>query len=188
MTIASIDIGSSKICTMVADVDINENKITKIYGVGTAPSRGIQKGVITELSTATEAIRESVKNAESTVAPKVKQAYIGFSGKLVSCTNSTVTVTTRREHIITRTQIREADKKVYKIPFPQDRVVVNITRRKYTVDGVGGIKNPLGMHGYRLDLESHIITAEMSSVENLLFCVRQAGVRLPIAVVNPLAS
>ncbi|HJX69766.1 MAG TPA: cell division protein FtsA [Dehalococcoidia bacterium] len=188
MAIASIDVGSSKICTLVADVDINENKITKIHGVGMAPSRGIQKGIVTDLGSATEAIRESVKNAEGTVAPKIKQAYIGFSGKLISCTNPTVTVTTHRGHIVTKAHIREADIKVHKIPFPEDRVVVNITRRQYTLDGIGGIKNPLGMHGYRLDLESHIITTEVSFIENLLFCLRQAGVKLPIAVVNPLAS
>lgn len=187
--VACVDIGSSKICTIIANV--RDGKIVDILGVGHAASRGVQKGVIVDIEDATRAIRESVEKAQSDMAPKVSWALVGFSGKHISSTNPMVSVDTRRaDHLVTPLAITQAERKIQAVAFPDDRVKVNIIKRQYTLDRVEGIKNPLGMHGFRLDLEAHIVTADYAYMENFELCLRRAGVAASANnfVANPLAS
>ncbi len=186
--IACIDIGSTKVCTVIANV--SDGRIVQILGIGQAPSRGVQKGIIVDLDDATAVIKESVEKAEST-APKVRAAFVGFSGKHISSTNPMVSVDTRRrDHLVTELAIREAERKIQSVVFPDDRIKVNFVKRQYAIDRVGGIRNPLGMHGFRLDLEAHIVTADLGYMENLAACLRRAGLGLTLDsfVANPLAS
>ena len=186
--IACIDIGSSKICTIIANV--SDGRVIQILGVGHTASRGVQKGIIVDLDDATAAIKESLEKAEST-APKVEMALVGFSGKHVSSTNPMVSVDSRRrDHLVTDLAIREAERKIQAVVFPEDRVKVNIIKRQYAIDRVGGIRNPLGMHGFRLDLEAHIVTADLGYMENIAACLRRSGVSVTAGsfVANPLAA
>ena len=186
--IACIDIVSTKICTIIANV--SDGRIIQVLGVGHAASRGIQKGIVVDIDDATLAIKESVDEAQS-AAPKVEVPLIGFGGKHISSTNPMVSVDTgRRDHLVTEAAIGEATGKLQAVVFPEDRVKVNMVRRQYAIDRVGGIRNPLGMHGFRLDLEAHIVTADYGYMENLLVCVRRAGVAASLGdcVATPLAS
>ena len=186
--IACIDIGSTKICTVIANV--SDGRVVQVLGVGNAASRGVQKGIIVDIDDATVAIKESLENAE-VAAPKVGSALIGFSGKHISSTNPMVSVDThRRDHLVGEAAVTEAERKIQAVVFPEDRVKVNIVKRQWAIDRVGGIRNPLGMHGFRLDLEAHIVTADMGYMENLIACFRRAGVAATLAdfVANPLAS
>jgi len=173
--IAGIDIGSSKICTVIGRVD--EGRIASILGVGQAASRGVQKGVIVDLEDATRAIRESIDRAQGDSVPKVRWAVVGFSGKHISSTNPMVSVDTRRrDHLVTEVALAQADRKIQSVVFPDDREKVQIIRRHYALDRIEGIKNPLGMHGFRLDLEAHIVTADYAYMQNLRLCLERAGV------------
>ena len=188
-TIACIDIGSSKICTIIANVA--DKRIDSILGVGEVASRGVQKGIIVDMDDASMMIRESVERAQSATAPKVGWALAGFSGKHISSTNPMVSVdTSRKDHLVTESAIGEAKSKLEAIVFPEDRVRLNMVGRQYAIDRVGGIRNPLGMHGFRLDLEAHIVTADYGYMQNLLECLRRAGVAVSLGslVANPLAS
>ena len=187
--IACIDIGSSKICTIIANV--NDGRIVDILGVGNAMSRGVQKGIVVDIEDVTRSIRESVDRAQSTMAPKVGWAVVGFSGKHISSTNPVVSVdTSRRDHLVTELAIAQAEKKIQGVVFPEDRVKVNIIKRQYALDRVEGIRNPLGMHGFRLDLEAHIVTADYAYMENVALCLKRAGVGITgdSFVANPIAS
>jgi len=187
--IVCVDVGSSKICTVVANV--SDGRIIKIVGVGHAASRGVQKGVIVDIDDATMAIKESIGMTEG-FAPKVNRAFVGFSGKHISSTNPMVSVDTsrHRDHLVGPAAIEEADKKIRSVVFPEDRVPVNIIRRQWAIDRVGGIRNPLGMHGFRLDLETHIVTGDYGYMENLKLCLERAGVAVSPSgfIANPLAS
>ncbi|MFC1999942.1 cell division protein FtsA [Chloroflexota bacterium] len=186
--IACIDIGSTKICTVIANV--SDGRVVQILGVGNAPSRGVQKGIIVDIDDATIAIKESLEKAE-VAAPKVGAALIGFSGKHISSTNPMVSVDThRRDHLVGEVAIDEAEGKIQAVVFPEDRVKVNIVKRQWSIDRVGGIRNPLGMHGFRLDLEAHIVTADYGYMENLIACLRRSGVAATLGdfVANPLAA
>lgn len=187
-SLACIDIGSSKICTVIANV--GDGRVIDILGVGRALSRGVEKGIVIDIDDATFAIKEAVEQAESG-APKVGGVLVGFSGKHISSTNPMVSVDTgRTNHLVNDSAIREVEKDVRNIAFPEDRVKVNIVKRHYAIDRVGGIRNPLGMHGHRLDLEAHVVTADYGYMENLMVCLQRAGVGVSLDsfVANPLAS
>jgi cell division protein FtsA len=183
--ISCIDIGSTKICTLVASV--REKNITKIIGTGVVPSAGVEKGVIAALSHATQAIKESVAKAEYT-APKVEQAWIGFSGKHIRSLNNRVPVTIDNpKHMVTPAAIKQGAVAVEKLHFPKDRRMLPVILKQYFLDGTN-IKNPVGMHGHRLDVEAHIITAGEASLGNLETCLRRAGVSIGGMIVNHIAS
>lgn len=187
--IACVDIGSSKVCTVIANV--SDRRIVDILSVGKAVSRGIQKGIVLDIEDATASIRESVENAQGGSGPKVSSAVVGFSGKHISSTNPMVSVDTRRrDHLVTELAIAQAERKIQAVVFPEDRVKVNIIKRQYALDRVEGIKNPLGMHGFRLDLEAHIVTADYAYMENLALCLKRAGVMVTAEsfVASPLAA
>jgi cell division protein FtsA len=186
-SVAFIDIGSAHIQTILATVN---DETACIHGVGCVPSRGVRNGVVVEVEDATNAIEASVREAQGTGDTKVRQAVVGFSGRHISSVNPATAVETDRRHrVVTESVLREAEKEIRSIALPEDRLKVNIVARQYDLDRLQGIKNPLGMRGFRLDLEAHVVTAETASVENLALCVRRAG--LPVAagslVANPLA-
>ncbi|MEA2122188.1 cell division protein FtsA [Dehalococcoides mccartyi] len=184
--IAAIDVGTSKICTVMADT---ENGDLRILGVGVVASRGMQKGMVVNLNEAKEAIRESVSMAERTAGYKLKSALIGVTGKHINSKNNRGVISiTRNDHLVRQSDLQRAIDIASSITMPQDRKVLHIIPRNYSVDGQEGVSNPVGMHGFRLDVETHIITAASNSIENLTKCIRAAGVEIDDLVFNPLAS
>ena len=183
--ICCVDIGSSKICTLVASV--REKTITKIIGAGIVPSAGVEKGVVSDLLNARRAIKESLAKAEHT-APKVERAWIGFSGRHIRSLNNRVPVTIGHpKHLVTPAALRRGATAVQKLNFPQDRRMLPPILRQHFLDGIS-IKNPVGMHGFRLDVEAHIITAGEAYLQNLENCLRQARVSIEGLVANPVAA
>lgn len=184
--ISCIDIGSTKICTLVASV--RESNVTKILGAGIVPSRGIEKGVVTDVSYATQAIKESVAKAEYTAPWKVEQAWIGFSGRHIKSLNNRAPITIDNpRHMVTPAAVRQGAAAVEKLHFPKDRRMLPAILRQYFLDGTS-VKNPVGMHGHRLDVEAHLITAGEPYLEKLETCLRQAGVSIGGMIVNHIAS
>lgn len=184
--ISCIDVGSTKICTLVASV--RKKNITKILGVGIVPSLGVEKGVITDPSYATQAIKESVAKAEYTAPWKVEQAWIGFSGRHIKSLNNRVSVTIDNpRHMVTPAAVKQGTVAVEKLHFPKDRRMLPITLRQYFLDGTN-IKNPVEMHGRRLDVEAHVITAGEADLGKLETCLRRAGVSVGGMIVNHIAA
>ena len=179
--ICCIDIGSSKICTLVASV--REKTVTKIIGAGVVPSAGVEKGVVSDLVSARRAIEESLAKAERT-APKVERAWIGFSGRHIRSLNNRVPVTIGHpKHLVTSAAVRRGATAVQKLNFPEDRRMLPPILRQHYLDGIG-IKNPVGMHGFRLDVEAHIITAGEAYLQNMENCLRQVRVSIEGLVAN----
>ena len=183
--VVGIDVGTTKVCTLVGRVE-DSNSI-RILGVGIEPSEGIRKGVIVDLSAASQAIMQSVKKAESTSGLEITSALVSIAGSHVASVNSRG-ATAVNGNIIEQFDIDHALEQARAVAIPHDREIIHVIQRGFSVDGQDGIRNPRGMHGYRLEVEAHIITAAAATVDNLRQCVGAAGVEIQQFVLNPLAS
>ncbi len=183
--IVGIDVGTTKVCTLVGRVE--DGGVLRIMGVGIEPSQGIQKGVIIDLDAATQAIARSVERAESSSGLEITSALVSMAGAHVSSINSRGVVSVTGD-VIDEFDIARALDSARAVAIPHNREVIHVVQRGYTVDGQDGIRAPLGMHGYRLEIETHIVTASTATVENLYQCVSAAGVAVQQFVLNPLAS
>ena len=183
--VVGIDVGTTKICTLVGRIE--DEKTIRILGVGIEPSDGIRKGVIVDLAAATQAITHSVERAEQTSGLEIASALVSLAGAHVSSVNSRG-ATAIPGGVIDASDMAHALDQARAIAIPHDREIVHIIQRGFSVDGQEGIRTPLGMHGYRLEVEAHIITASAATVENLRQCVGAAGVEIQNFVLNPLAS
>ena len=186
-TLTSIDVGTTKICTTVADID--EGGGIRVTGVGITPSHGLHKGLVVNINDAKESICESVKRAEQASNYKVESAYIGVTGRHVtSLNNRGVVAVTRNDRLVRPDDLKRVLASAQSVKVPKDRKLLHIIPRSYAIDGQVGIKNPVGMHGFRLDVETHIITAAVTSVQNLIKCIRSIGIDIDDLVLEPLAS
>jgi cell division protein FtsA len=182
--VVGIDVGTTKVCTLVGRV---EEDTIRIMGVGIEPSAGIKKGVIVDLAAASQAINRSVQKAEQTSGVEITGAVVSLAGAHVSSINSRGVAGVSRE-IVDEDDIIRALDAARAVAIPHNREIIHIIQRGFSVDGQDGIATPLGMHGYRLEVEAHIITAAQATVENLRQCVGAAGVEVLQFVLNPLAS
>jgi len=183
--IVGIDVGTTKVCTLVARVE--DERSIRILGVGIEPSEGIKKGIIVDLAAASQAITRSVKKAESTSGLEITSALVSIAGSHVSSVNSRG-VAAVNGNVIEQYDIDHALEQAQAVAIPYDREIIHVIQRGFSVDGQDGIRNPKGMHGYRLEVETHIITASAATVDNLRQCVGAAGVEIQQFVLNPLAS
>jgi len=185
--VAAIDVGTTKVCTIMGDID-NEGAL-RVLGVGVGPSQGLQKGLVVNVNEAKEAIRESIKKAERTAGYKLESAYIGVTGRHISSVNNHgVIAITRSDQLVRPADLKRVLQVARTVKVPSDHKVLHIIPRQYVVDGQEGVKNPVGMHGFRLDVEAPIITAAVTSVQNLTKCVRGLGIEIDDLVMEPLAS
>jgi cell division protein FtsA len=182
--VVGIDVGTTKICTLVGQVE--EARI-RILGVGIEPSDGIKKGVIVDLNAASQAITRSVEKAEYTSGVEITGAVVSLAGAHVSSINSRG-VAAVSGATISELDVARALDAARAVAIPHNREIIHVIQRGFSVDGQDGIHQPLGMHGYRLEVEAHIITAAQATVENLRQAVAAAGVDVLQFVLNPLAS
>jgi cell division protein FtsA len=185
--IASIDVGTTKICTILADV--SDGGSPRVVGVGITPSKGLHKGLVVNINEARESIRASVRKAEQTSACKVESAYIGVTGRHVaSMNNHGVVAITRNDRVVRPDDLKRVLATAQSVKTAADRRLLHVIPRSYTVDGQPGVRNPVGMHGFRLDVETHVITAAVTSIQNLVKCIRSIGIDIEDLVLEPLAS
>ncbi len=183
--IVGIDIGATKVCTLIARLE--ENTRLKILGVGIEPSKGIRKGAVVDLAAASQSIARSIDKAERTSGLEINAALVSLAGSHVNAMNSKGVVGIAGR-VISEDDVVRAMDAARAVAIPHNREVIHVIQRNFTVDGQDGVRTPVGMHGYRLEVEAHIITASASTVENLRQCVSASGVEVTQFVLNPLAS
>ncbi|MCJ7604937.1 MAG: cell division protein FtsA [Dehalococcoidales bacterium] len=184
--VASIDVGTTKICTIMADVSDGS---PRIIGVGISPSKGLHKGLVVNINEARESIRDSVKKAEQVSDCKLESAYIGVTGRHVSSMNNHgVVAITRNDRVVRPDDLKRVLASAQSVKTATDRRLLHVIPRGYAVDGQTGVQNPVGMHGFRLDVETHVITAAVTSVQNLVKCIHSIGIEIEDLVLEPLAS
>ena len=185
--ITSIDVGTTKICTTIAEM--NENGDAWVVGVGVTPSHGLHKGLVVNINEAREAIRTSVRKAEQACNYKVESAYLGVTGRHVSSINNRgVVAITRNDRLVRPDDLKRVLSSAQSVRVPDDRRLLHVIPRGYSVDGQVGVRNPVGMYGFRLDVETHIVTAAATSIQNLVKCVRGIGIDIDDLILEPLAS
>lgn len=185
--IVGIDIGTTKVCTLIGRIE-GENSI-RILGVGIEPSKGIRKGTIVDLGAAAQAIARSVEKAQRSCGLEISTAQVSLAGSHVSSVNSRGVVAISGG-VIDANDMHRALEAAQAVNIPHNREIIHVIQRGFIVDGQDGIRSPIGMHGYRLEVEAHMITAAAATVENLRQSVEGVGVAVPPGsfVLNPLAS
>jgi cell division protein FtsA len=185
--IVGIDVGTTKICVLVGELD-RDGKLN-IVGVGTCPSQGLRRGVVVNIEETVTSIAAALDRAERLSGKKIVSAYVGISGSHIASENSKGFVAITPSHRdIEQNDISRALEVARAIAIPANREVIHVIPRGYVVDGQEGIMNPIGMSGFRLEVEAHIITGSVSSMHNLIKCVDKAHVDIEDLVLEPLAS
>lgn len=185
LIVVGIDIGTTKICTLIARLEGERSQ--RILGVGIEPSAGIRKGNIVDLKAATTSILRSVEKAQRTSGLEITSALVSLAGSHVASVNSRGVVGISGQ-VIDHDDIERALEAAQAVAIPHNREIIHIIQRGFVVDGQEGIRMPVGMHGYRLEVEAHVITAAKATVANIRECVENAGIQVSQFVLNPLAS
>ena len=154
--VVGIDVGTTKTCTLVARVEQDDS--LRIMGVGIEPSEGIRKGVIVDLTSASQSIARSIIQAEQTSGVKIVTALVSLAGAHVSSVNSRGVVTVSGQKV-EEMDIERAMNAARGVAIPSNREIIHVIQRGFSLDGQDGIHQPVGMHGYRLEVEAHVITA-----------------------------
>ncbi len=184
--IFGLDIGSTKICAVVGAV--REGQL-QVIGLGIEPSRGMRKGMVVDVREASVAVANAVEAAEQTSGFELTHALVSMAGEHISCMNNSGVVGIGRDsNGIGPADIERALETAQAIPIPHNREIVHLIPRGYTVDEQPGVRNPLGMHAYRLDVEAHIITAASPALRNIAQCAENVGIEADEFVLNVLAS
>ena len=185
--IVGIDVGTHKTCTIVAEAG-PAGQLT-ILGVGAVASEGVSKGMITDLVKASGAIGQSLDAAERQSGCQILSAYVSISGNHVSSTNTRgLVAVTNPERIIAADDVARAVEAAKAMAIPAGRDILHAIPRQFTVDGQDGIRNPLGLTGFRLDVETHVVTGGSNVRENLIRCAQKADVEVDDLVLSPFAS
>ena len=184
---ASVDVGTTKVCTVVAEVTAQQQ--LSILGVGVGPSAGVTKGMVDNIRAATEAIASSVERAERASGTRILSAHVGIAGPHVSSMNSRgIVAMPDPRTAITQLDVRRALESARIVNVPNNREVIHVVPRYYVVDGQDNVVDPAGMYGSRLDVETHVVTASSSAMQNLAQCIEGAGVRIESLILEQLAS
>lgn len=187
--IVGIDVGTNKVCTIVAEADAGPGNRLNVLGVGAVASEGIAKGMITDIHKASASIAHSLEAAERQSGCRILSAYVSISGTHVSSMNSRgLVAVSNPERIIGQEDVNRAVEAAQAMALPSGRDVLHVIPRAFSVDGQEGIRNPVGLSGFRLDVETHVVTGANNVRENLVRCVQKADVEVDDLVLSPLAS
>ena len=185
--LTAIDVGTTKVCTVISEV--TDGGAIRVAGVGVTPSKGLHKGLVVNINEARESIRDSIRKAEQTSGYRVESAYIGVTGRHVtSMNNKGVVAITHNDRLVRPEDLKRVLSSAQSVKVASDRKLLHVIPRSYAVDGQSGVKNPVGMYGFRLDVETHVITAAVTSIQNLVKCIRGIGIDIDDLILEPLAS
>jgi cell division protein FtsA len=187
-TVAAIDIGTTKVCTLIGDLD--PAGTLRVLGAGITPSRGMKRGTIDDMVEVTDAVRQSVEAAQASAGGiPVTNAHIGFAGvHIEERQNKGLTMLSNVNRPISQDDISRAIDGARTLNVTSNQEVVHVLPRYYVIDTTEQVSNPLGMHGHRLDVEAHLVIGQVASMQNLKRCVQQAGVTVDRLVLEQLAS
>ncbi|MDD8016564.1 MAG: cell division protein FtsA [Acidobacteriota bacterium] len=185
--IVGFDIGTKKVVAIIGEIT-EEGKI-EIIGIGATDSRGLRKGVVVDLEATTAAIKKAQEEAELMAGVEVDSAFIGMSGAHIKSINSRgVVAVSGKNREITREDIRRVIDQSKALSIPPDREIIHIIPQEFVVDEQDGIKDPLGMSGIKLEVNVHIITSAITSLQNLKNCIERAGIGIEEIVLNQIAT
>ena len=161
----------------------------EVIGLGSAPSRGLRRGVVVNIDFTVEAIKQAVAEAEQMAGVEVSAVYAGVAGGHVRGLNSRgVVAVSGRDREVDEQDVERVVEAARAINLPQDREIIHVLPQSFTVDDGDGVREPIGMSGVRLEVECHIVTGAITSVQNVVRSVNRAGLTVQDIVLEPLAS
>ncbi|MBX3144342.1 MAG: cell division protein FtsA [Trueperaceae bacterium] len=184
--IVGLDIGTTKICTVIGEVA--RDGVLDIIGEGTVPSDGLRKGMVVNLERTIASVRQSVADAQRMAGVEVKSAWVGVAGTHLKALTSHGMAAIRRGQQVTRQDIERTIENARAVPLEANMEILHVIPQEYVVDGNDGIKDPVGMSGVRLEVDVHIVAGAQGPLQNLKRCANDAGVAVDGLVVQALAS
>ncbi|WP_243031951.1 cell division protein FtsA [Thermus altitudinis] len=186
MIIAGLDVGTSKVTTVIGE--LAPDGVLDIIGEGTVPSQGLKRGVVVNLERTTEAIRQSVHQAERVAGVKVERVILGVGGPHLKSVTSHGLAAIRRGQSIGMADVERAIEQAKAYPFDSELELLHALPLEFKVDGQEGIRDPVGMAGVRLEVDVHLVAAGRGPLANLRRAVEDAGLEIEALVAQPLAS
>lgn len=182
-----LDIGTTKICAIVASID--EQERINILGVGKAPSDGLNRGVVVNIDKTVSAIKDAIAQAELASGIQVNSVNVGIAGDHIRSMRSKGVITiNNKDNEITGHDVERLLEDCQRIMLPTDQQILHVIPQEFVVDGQDGISDPVGMSGMRMEAEVHIITGLVSAAKNIYRCVERAGYQVADIILEPLAS
>jgi len=185
--VAGLDLGTTKVCAVIAE--ILENNRIDILGFGVAPSEGLHKGLVANITKTAEAIKEAVAIASNRAGINITVVNVGVAGEhITSMRHRNYITISNDDKEITKTDLERLEADVRTIRIPADRQILHIIPEEFSVDYQGGIENPIGMSGSRLEATNHIVLASIPAIQNIKKSVERAGLHVQDYILQPIAS
>jgi cell division protein FtsA len=185
--VAAIDVGTTKVCTLVGGLD--DRGRLRITGLGVVASHGMSKGVVDDVGRATAAIAAALREAERTGGARIHSATVGIGGAHIACLNSRGTLgLPSLQRPISEEDVRRALEGARTVPIANNREILHALPRFFVIDGEQSTGDPVGKYGHRLDVEAHLVTGAVAAIQNLTRCVEGAGVQVDALVLQPVAA
>ena len=183
--IVALDIGTSKVVALVAEVDVDGR--IDVVGIGSHPSRGLKRGVVVNIESTVSSIQRAVEEAELMAGCKIHSVTAGIAGSHINSMNShgIVAIREREVEAYDMERVIEAAKAV---AIPADQKILHVLPQDYVIDNQEGIKEPLGMSGVRLEAKVHLVTGAVNAAQNIEKCIRRCGLEVDNVVLEQLAS
>ena len=182
--IVGLDIGTTKICAVVAE---RSGSGVDVVGIGTHPSRGLRKGVVVDIDATVASIKQAVEEAELMADCEITSVYAGIAGGHIRAFNSHGVVAVK-DREVKESDVKRVIDAAKAVAIPMDREVIHVIPQEFIIDDQDGIREPLGMSGVRLEAKIHIVTAAVTSAQNIVKCCNKAGLNVIDIVLEPLAS
>ena len=182
-----LDIGTTKIVALVGRK--NEFNKVEILGVGKSKSLGVHRGVVNNITQTIQSIQQAVDDANTNSGNRINDVVVGIAGQHIrSIQHSDYITRENPESVINEEDIQRLIKQVYKLVMLPGEEIIHVLPQEYKVDGQGEIKEPIGMHGGRLEANFHVVVGQVSSIKNIGRCIKSAGLNMANITLEPLAS
>ncbi len=180
--LVALDIGTSKIVTLVAEV--TPEGTLNLIGMGSHPSRGLKKGTVVNIESTVTAIQRSLEEAELMADVKIRDVITGIAGSHIKSFNSHGMVAIKDKEV-SQYDIDRVIETARAVNIPMEQQVLHILEQEFIIDGQGGVRQPLGMSGMRLEVKVHIVTGAVSAAQNIMKCVRRCGLEVKDLMLSP---
>lgn len=183
--VCGLDVGTTKICAIIGE--LNADGVVDVIGVGTSPSRGLRRGVVVNIDLTVSSIKKAIDDAELMAGRRSESVFAGISGGHIKGINSHGVIAIKNREVTTNEVARVIDA-ARAVAIPLDREVIHILPQEFVVDDQGGIREPVGMAGVRLEAKVHIITGAVSAAQNIIRCAHRSGLIVNDLVLQQMAA
>ena len=183
--IVGLDIGTSKVVAIVGEISLDGD--IEIVGIGSSPSKGMKKGVVVNIESTVQSIQRAVEEAELMAGCQIHSVYVGIAGSHIRSLNSHGIVAIKDKEVY-RADLERVIDAAQAVAIPADQKILHILPQEYVIDDQGGIKEPLGMSGVRLEAKVHLVTCAVNAAQNIEKCIRRCGLEVEEIILEQLAS